>query len=107
MLHSFLVQWLLVAGSSIILVLCDILATYWGKTGNLLALISMSILAPLGFILFALLTQSKGLAISSGIVNMIVLLIGIGVGVGVFRDEITTRQVIGLLMALGAIVLLH
>ena len=101
------IKWSLIIGSAALFILSDFFSANWGKTGSIKSLILMFLLAPFGYLLFGLLNKSTSLSISSGLVNMILLIGTILVGFFYFHDAVTTRQIIGLSFALIAIVLMN
>lgn len=100
---SILVQWILIICCASVFVICDSLAAYWAKTASYAALSIIIALSPFGYILFGELNKKLSLSISSGIVNSIIVLVTISIGIFYFEDELTARQVTGLILALGAV----
>jgi hypothetical protein len=99
-------KWFLILLSAAIFVLSDTLSASWGKTGNRFSLIAMLITAPLGYIAFAILNKNTTLSVSSGLVNIFLLIGTICVGIFYFGDSLTIRQGAGLVFATVAVVLL-
>ena len=98
---------LLVIISATLLILGDALAAKWGRNGGSALLLSLFVIPPIGYIFFGYLNASKGLAVSSGLVNVAILVGSILVGLFFFEEELSSRQWLGLCMAGVSIVLLN
>jgi multidrug transporter EmrE-like cation transporter len=99
-------KWILIFACAAFFILSDSLSASWGKTGQANPLIVMTILAPIGYLLFGLINRNSTLAVSSGLVNVIIIIGTIMVSVFYFKDPVTGRQTIGLLFAFLAVALL-
>lgn len=103
MLAKILLQWLLIISSAGMFILADSLAANWGKNGSITSILLMCVIAPLGYLLFGKLNSMQSLSVSSGLVNMILIVGTVIVGITIFQDEVTTRQWIGLCLAFLAV----
>jgi len=97
-------QWLLIIGSTAVFILCDSFAANWGKSNGKISLLLLFVLSPVGYILFGILNSTKSLSVSSGLVNMGLLVGTVLVGVFYFHDELTARQMAGLIFAVMAVI---
>jgi drug/metabolite transporter (DMT)-like permease len=89
-----------------IFILCDGISARWGKQGGIALLAILCVLASLGFVLFGVLNRSETLSTSSALVNPTIAIGTILVGVLLFQDPIGPRQLVGFLLAVGAVGLL-
>ncbi len=103
---QLLYQWLLIFISAALFVYCDYLSTNWARFNSLYSIVGVFVLAPIGYILFGLLTRSKTVSVSSGLVNMFLLIGTILVGIFLFKDALSIKQEMGLVLAVIAIALL-
>lgn len=87
-------------------ILCDAISARWGKQGGITLLAVLCVLASLGFVLFGVLNRSETLSTSSALVNPTIAIGTILVGILLFQDPIGPRQVLGFLLAVGAVGLL-
>ena len=85
-------KWVLIALSSLTFVFSDSLSAYWGKTGNKFALFAFLLASPIGYLFFALLNRKLSLGISSGIVNLFMIMGNIAIGLLVFGEILTLKQ---------------
>lgn len=99
-------KWSFVIGAALLFILSDAISAYWGKTQNKYALFAFCLIAPVGYIFFGLLNKDTSLSISSALVNICLLIGAILLGILFFGDHITQKQIIGLILAGGAILLL-
>ncbi len=79
-------HWILIIGSALTFIFSDWLAANWGKNGSLLSLLLMCVVAPTGYVLFGLLNRYKSLSVSSGLVNVILIIGTVLIGVTFFDD---------------------
>ncbi len=79
------------------------MAANWSKNSDRISLFVLIFIAPLGYFFFGLLNKDRTLATSSGIVNMGLLIGTVLVSMLYFGEEITFRQVIGLVLAFSAL----
>lgn len=96
-------RWAFVIFSASLFIASDSFSAKWGKSGSLWALGLMFILAPMGYLMFGLLNRNTTLSVSSGLVNMMLLIGTVLIGIFVFKDELTTRQTAGLVLAFVAL----
>ena len=96
-------KWILIIICASIFVLSDTLSAYWGRTSYEPSLILMTFLAPVGYFLFALINKNSNLAVSSGLVNMMLIIGTIMVSIFYFKDSLTIRQSFGLVLAITAV----
>lgn len=101
-----LYKWFLILSSAAMFILCDSLSANWGKTRNATSIIIMFALAPLAYLIFAELNKKESLSISSGLVNMMIIIGAILIGVFYFKDVITVKQGLGLFLAVLAVILM-
>ncbi len=104
--HSQLKHRILILVCSMMFVLVESLSAYWGVTGNKIALLLIFLLGPTAYILFAFITRKNGLAASSIIVNLCIMLGGVLIGLFFYQELITLQQVLGILFAFVAIFLI-
>jgi multidrug transporter EmrE-like cation transporter len=103
----YLYQWLIIVLSASLFVFCDYLSTNWARTNNMNSIVLVFVLGPIAYILFGLLTRIKSVSISSGIVNMFLLIGTILVGIFIFKDHLDIKQIFGLILALIAVILMN
>lgn len=84
-------------------VICDTLSAYWGRNGGVWYLVSIIALAPLGYLMFALLNRTNSLSVSSGLVNTMIIIGTIMIGILGFQDALTVKQGVGLFFAVLAV----
>lgn len=101
-----ILQWTLILISASAFVLCDYLSANWGKNNSVVSLFIMFSIAPIAYVLFGILNRTKSLSVSSGLVNMLLLIGTILVGIFIFKDQLNIKQIIGLIFAITAIGLL-
>ncbi len=106
MYMEFVYRILLVLVTAAFFVTCDTLSAHWGRNGGILYLLLIINLAPIGYFLFAFLNRSNSLSISSGMVNMVIIIGTIAIGVFGFHDALTAKQIIGLILAVCAVILM-
>lgn len=99
-------KWFIVLGSALLFILSDSLSANWGKNGNVWSLVIMCFVAPVGYVLFGLLNRNTSLSVSSGLVNIFLIIGTILIGIFYFDDVLTTRQSFGLIFAIIAVILL-
>ncbi|MEY3869547.1 MAG: hypothetical protein RLZZ338_3438 [Cyanobacteriota bacterium] len=87
--------------------LCDSLSANWGKTGDFKSLIIVAFLSPTTYLLFGFLNQKMNLGIVGSLVNLIIVIGTVLVGVFYFQEVLTKTQLVGLVFAGVAIVLLN
>ena len=78
----------------------------WAKTNNHLLWIPIFISAAIGYVLFGLLVKQTNLAIGTGLVDALLVVISILIGIFIFKDVINIQQAVGLVFACIAVVLL-
>lgn len=78
----------------------------WARTNNNLLWIPVFISACLGYVLFGFLIKRSNLSISTGLVDAILVIASILIGLFIFKDLISAKQLIGLILACIAVVLL-
>ena len=103
---SQFLTWGLIIGTASLFVFSDFLSAHWGKTGNIYSIIVMIFIAPLGYFFFGVLNKKMSLAISSVLVNLMIILGGVLIGIFYFKEILTLKQIIGLLFGAVAIILL-
>lgn len=99
--------WIYTLGAAALFILCDSLAAHWGKTQSWVSLAIVLVLGPFAYILFGLLNESKSLAVSSGMVNIMLIIGTVLVSVFVFKESLTLREWIGLGFGVIALVLMN
>ncbi len=103
---EFLYRIFLILLTASFFIICDSLSAYWGRNGGVLYLLLIINLAPIGYFLFALLNRTNSLSISSGLVNMVIIIGTITIGIFGFQDALTVRQIFGLAFSLVAVALM-
>ncbi len=106
MLDSPIIRFVVLMACASMFVICDTLAAHWGKNGSLVSLALAVILAPLSYILFGYLNQKYPLAVASAWITLILCLSTVLIGIFFFNDQPSTRQWIGLVLAIIAMSLL-
>jgi len=101
-----LILWAYTIGAAAMFILCDSLAANWGKTKDLKSLIIVFLLGPIAYVVFGLLNQTKSLAISSGMVNILLIAGNVLVGVLIFREILSPREWLGLGFGVVALILM-
>jgi drug/metabolite transporter (DMT)-like permease len=99
-------QFLLALLSSGFFVAANVITSHWSKTEQTLLLIPVVIFSFVGYILFGLLIKQSNLAISSGLVDALIVIFSILIGIFILNDTVTNRQLIGLILACLAVILL-
>jgi multidrug transporter EmrE-like cation transporter len=90
-----------------VLILCDGLSAHWGKTGNGRSLAYVMLLAPLSYSTFAFINTRLNLAVTGALVNTIVV-VGVAlVGTFVFKEQLSSMQYLGIVLAVISMTLLH
>ena len=77
----------------------SLITTHWAKTDQVWLWIPVFVSASMGYILFGYLIKNTNLSISAGLVDATILIVSILIGIFVFKDVVTTRQAIGLVLA--------
>lgn len=99
-----------IIGAVAIAALADSVSTLWAKGENKFSiyLFLIFILGPLVFISFGYVTSKVGLAITSGVVNSLLVLTSMSIGLFIFQEwnKLSTFQYIGMLFALIGIILM-
>ena len=87
-------------------VFSNIISYQWAKTNQywLWPLIFFS--ACVGYILFGFLVKQSNLSVSSGLVDALIVIISILIGIFVFKDVVTIKQTIGLVLACISVILI-
>lgn len=106
-MKDHVVIWVLVGASAAMFILCDGLSAHWGKTAKTSSMVIAGCLAPVSYLLFALLNQKADLAVAGALVNTVVVFGAIVVGYFFFGEEPSRMQMVGMGMALGAVTLLN
>lgn len=97
---------LAVVGCALCFVFCDSMAALWGKKGNLWALAALIIFSPAGYLMFGYLNMKFKLALVAGWVNVLIAIGTILVGWLAFREQLSSRELCGLGLAIVAIAVL-
>src|SRR3989344_7733661 len=71
----------------------------WAKTGQNLLWIPVFTCAIIGYVLFGLLVKQNSLSVSVGLIDALLMVLSIAIGIFVFKDIVTTKQVMGLILA--------
>lgn len=93
----------LVLFTTFLFILSDSLAANWGKNHSFTSLAFLFITAPIGYIFFGLINKQKTLAVSSGIVNVGLILGTILVSFSYFQESLSLKQIVGLTCAILAV----
>ena len=99
-------KWIFIVSSASVFILSDFLAANWGKNNSSISLILLFFIPSIGYLFFGMLNKNENLSVSSAFVNIILLVGTILVGLIFMGDEISNRQVLGLILAIIAVVLL-
>ncbi|ANT51328.1 hypothetical protein [Mesorhizobium amorphae] len=99
--------WSVVLLCSGMFILCDGLSAHWGKTGNGRSLASVMLLAPLSYSTFAFINTRLNLAVTGALVNTIVVVGAALVGTFVFKEQLSSMQYLGIVLAVISMTLLH
>lgn len=78
----------------------------WAKTNNHVLWIPIFLCAVIGYVLFGFLVRQTNLAIGTGLVDALLVVASITIGVFTFEDPVNTQQVVGLVFASLAVILL-
>ena len=78
----------------------------WAKTNNHFLWIPIFLFACIGYVLFGLLVKQTNLAIGTGLVDALLVIISILIGILIFKDIVTIQQTIGLILACVALILI-
>lgn len=105
-LNESVLRWLEVIACASVFIVCDSLSARWGHSGKDVIMHFVIPLAPLGYILFGVLNRQSSLSVNSGLVNSVIVISTICIGVFFFGDDLSFRQMMGLGMAVLAVVLL-
>lgn len=105
-----LLWWLTIFGAVAIASLADSVSALWAKGEDKLSVFFFLILllGPLVFFAFGYVTTRVGLAVTSGVVNSLLVLSSMSVGLFIFGEwnKISTFQYIGMILALVGIILM-
>ncbi len=99
-------QFLLVVIIAGLFVAGNVITAHWAKTGQNLLWIPVFISAAVGYVLFGLLVKQTNLAIGAGLVDALLVIFSILIGVFILKDVVNTKQIIGLVFAILAAILL-
>lgn len=95
-----LYEWLFVVLAVGLAATADALATIWANGDKKMSLtfFSLVVISPLVFITFGLITTRIGLAVTSGVVNSLLVLTSISIGLLAFGDwhRVTSFQLLGM-----------
>jgi multidrug transporter EmrE-like cation transporter len=106
MLDSPIYRLITILLCALLFVVCDTLAANWGKNGSTSSLVAVIFLAPFSYLLFGYLNQHYPLSVVSAWVVVILCICTVLIGIFYFKDPLTTRQMVGLALAIVAISLL-
>src|SRR3989344_7511959 len=84
----------------------NVITAQWAKTGQNLLLIPIFIVACIGYVLFGLLIKQTNLAISTGLVDALLVVLSISIGIFILKDAVNTQQIVGLVLACLAVILM-
>ncbi|KKP43024.1 MAG: hypothetical protein A2639_01745 [Candidatus Staskawiczbacteria bacterium RIFCSPHIGHO2_01_FULL_34_27] len=87
-------------------VACNVITAQWAKTGQNLLWIPVFVCAMIGYILFGLLIKQTNLAVSSGLVDALLVVLSISIGIFILKDAVNTQQIVGLVLACLAVILM-
>lgn len=97
-----------IMGAVAIAALADSVSTLWANGNNRFSiyLLLIFLLGPLVFISFGLVTTKVGLAITSGVVNSLLVLTSISIGLFVFGEwnKVSFLQYVGMAFAITGII---
>ena len=99
--------WVLIGSCSLLFILCDGLSAHWAKTGHLGGIGAVTLLAPVTYLVFALIVQRSNLAIGATTVNMLTVVGGVVVGVLLFKEQVSTPQYLGIGLAVVSLGLMN
>lgn len=102
--------WLAVVGAVALAALADSVSALWARGDNKLSvyLVLILLLGPMVFVSFGLVTTRVGLAMTSGVVNSLLVLTSISIGLFAFGEwsKVSTLQYVGMALAVVGIVLM-
>ena len=99
--------WSVVLVCAGLFILCDGLSAHWGKTGSGRSMTYVMLLAPLSYWAFAFINTRLNLAVTGALVNTIVVAGAVLVGAIFFKEEVSSLQYVGILLALISVTLLN
>ncbi|QDT91463.1 hypothetical protein Pan161_31210 [Gimesia algae] len=103
-------SWLAMIGAVAIAALADAVSTLWARNPTELSvyLFLLLLLGPLVFFCFGLVTRHVGLAVTSGVVNSLLVVTSMGIGLVFFGewDRLSVWQYCGMALAIAGIVLM-
>jgi len=85
-------------------VVSNVLMALWAKTGHQWLWIPILLLGAASMILFGFSLKRVNLSIAVILVEVLILMLTVLAGVLIYHDALTTRQVIGVVFALAAVV---
>lgn len=86
---------------------CDFLSANWGKTGDLKSIVIVGFLSPVTYLFFGFLNREIKLGVAGSLVNLIIVIGTVLVGTFYFHEMLSKTQMLGLVFAGLAIVLLN
>ena len=101
---NILFQILLVTITTGLFVVGNTITAHWAKTNNHFLWVPIIISAVIGYFLFGLLVKQTNLTISAGLIDAFLVIISIKIGIFIFKDVVTFKQVIGLVLACIAVI---
>lgn len=101
---SQLFQLIIAALSASFFVASNVVASHWAKTSQHWLWLPIFGMAATGYILFGVLIKQSNLSISAGLVDTIIVIGSILIGTLFLQDALTTRQTIGLVFAILAVI---
>ena len=109
MSNTFL-WWLAILGAVALAALADSVSTLWARGDNKLSiyLLLICLLGPMVFLSFGLVTTRVGIAITSGVVNSLLVVTSILIGLVIFGEwnRVSLPQYVGMGLAVAGIVLM-
>ena len=107
MMKIDLFVWSIVLACAGLFILCDGLSAHWGKTGSGRSLAYVMLLSPLSYWAFAFINTRLNLAVTGALVNTIVVVGAALVGTFVFKEQLSSMQYLGIVLAVISMTLLH
>lgn len=103
---NILYQILLVTVTVGFFIASNVIASQWAKTNQHWLWFPIFISACIGYVLFGYLIRQTNLSITSGLVDALIVIISILIGIFIVKDAVTTKQIIGLILAIFAVILI-
>ena len=109
-MSNTILWWLAILGAVALAALADSVSTLWARGDSKLSiyLLLLCLLGPMVFVSFGLVTTRVGLAITSGVVNSLLVVTSMLIGLFAFGEwsRVSPPQYVGMALAVAGIVLM-